>query len=368
MWIQQQAQARLELVDETDKVISAERLVELLRRVAAGQSLHKAARNCGYSYRHAWGLIQEAERRGATPLLERRVGGVAGGGSELTAAGRRVLQDLESLHKRAVALVSSEINSTSSAQPVLFLAGSLETIETGLVAALSEACLQDLGIRVGHIAAGSGTALDIAKGGRIDLVLTHAPQLEQEFMEDGWASAGLPLMRSRYVIVGPEHDPAGLRGLSGKPDPLRVFESIATSHAPFVSRGDNSGTHIREQALWRAAGIYPREELYHRVGAGNAAMLAYAAAAGGYALVDESGIRRFGLTRGLEVVYCDEQATEHLGNTYSLTAVDPSRKRDPSTEQEAERFLDWIRQRGAEIIGSTVAPSDGQPLFEAVVQ
>lgn len=362
-WIREQARVRVELVDEADKTIAAHKLVALLARVDEGVSLRRAAQEYGYSYRHAWGLVQEAERRSGMQLMVRQVGGASGGGSVLTKAGRQTLQQLRFLNSRAT------LRGLDRTQPrILFLAATLEAVETGVVTAIAKACLNDLGIRLGHLAAGSGAALDVAKGGRIDLVLTHAPELEQEFVGQGWGVPGLALMRSQYVVVGPDNDPAGVCSLSASSDPLGAFVAIAASGAPFISRGDNSGTHIREQALWRAAGVQPERESYVKLGAGNQEVISRAAALGGYALVDESGIRRFGLAPGLRTVYRDTHSSEHMANRYSLTAVSADRKMNGEPNDNTTEFMNWIRERGAGIIRSAVAPADGQPMFEPIVQ
>ena len=134
----------------------------------------------------------------------------------------------------------------------VFLSSTIGPIEAGIVPALEEAFEKDTGIRVRHVGAGTGAALKMAEGGRIDLVLAHARSLEEKFVKDGFGTRRVPIMYNDFVIVGPRSDPAGIRGLAKAADALKA---IVAKSVPFVTRGDTSGTHVAELELWKKAGL-----------------------------------------------------------------------------------------------------------------
>ena len=128
----------------------------------------------------------------------------------------------------------------------LRIASTIGPIETGLLPALEGAYAARTAIPVEHEALGTGAALDRAKRGGIDIVIAHAPALEQRFIADGWGLSRHPFAANDFVIVGPASDPAGVRDAA---DALDALRRIADARASFLSRGDRSGTHIKEQEL-----------------------------------------------------------------------------------------------------------------------
>jgi len=351
--------------------LPADRLCGLLQAVDRLGSIRKAAAELSLSYRYAWGLVKEAEQRLGAPLLVRSIGGATGGGAELTEAARDLLTRYEQFRRHVEDEASrffgtSEqpvTGSESMVQPVL-LASTMEPVESGLLAALEEAFYAEVGIMVRHVAAGSGQALALAREGRVDLVLTHAPDLERRFVAEGWGEGRYPVMFNDFLLVGPAEDPAGIREAAGAVD---AFRRIAACGAPFVSRGDRSGTHLRELALWRRAGISPASPWYqvcpqgHR---GNQAVLRRAGEQGAYALVDRAA---WLTAREAGLPLCPlREGDPLLRNEFSLVPVSPARH--PWVHHEAaRRFVEWAAgPAGQALIARYGCDRFGEPLFHPV--
>ncbi len=200
------------------------------------------------------------------------------------------------------------------------------------------------GIRIDALAVGTGKALKLAERGDVDMVLVHAPDLEQAFLDKGCGVDPAWIMRNDFVIVGPAADPAGLRS-------ARVLEEAVArlrgSGAFFVSRGDESGTHQKERALWKEAGGPPTA--YLESGQGMCATLRIAGEKGAYTLSDRSSFLACGANLGLEILF---EGDSRLENLYRVILVNP--KRHPHAKYgEARRFLSWLlSEEGQGVIGS----------------
>ncbi len=335
--------------------VGGERLGALLRAVASLGSINRAAAQLKVSYRHAWGLIKQAEEQLGAPLLEKRVGGAAGGGAALTPAGRDLLARFDQ-----VRTLLADAPVAPPTRPVL-LASTIGPAETGLVGALEEAFYQATGLLVRHIAAGTGQALEIAREGRADLVLAHAPDLERSFLADGYGLERFPLMYNDFLLLGPASDPADAGQAASAAEALR---RCASAGAPFVSRGDRSGTHIKELDLWAAAGTSPEAPWYSicpRGSMGSMAALRYAEERQSYILVDRAtylAARQTGLT--LSVLCAGDPS---LRNEFALLTVNPARL--PGVQEEgARRFAAWaVSPAGQLVIHSFGLPQYGEPLF-----
>jgi tungstate transport system substrate-binding protein len=175
-----------------------------------------------------------------------------------------------------LSLLIPGFNATSVSRSV-FVATTTSVRDTGL--------LRDLLPNVPAIAVGSGKALQMGMRKEADLVISHYPKLEHQFMADGFGIQRRPFMYNRFVIVGPFDDPAGIsntRTLS------EAFKAVADNHARFISRGDGSGTNAREIAIWAKAHASPFSSRYISTGSGMGATLATAESLSGYTLTDES--------------------------------------------------------------------------------
>src|SRR6266704_6978069 len=195
---------------------------------------------------------------------------------------------------RAVVVVGAAVTalyrplppSTVQSKEVL-LATTTSTRDAGLLDSLLPVFERQTGYTVKVIAVGSGQALAMGRRGDADVVLSHAPDAERALVDSGYFVRRRLVMHNEFLIVGPAGDPAGLRGLS---DAVSAFRRIAERRAPFVSRGDQSGTHQREQLFWKRAGFssIPRNDWYIESGQGMGATLQLADEKHAYTLTDRA--------------------------------------------------------------------------------
>lgn len=228
------------------------------------------------------------------------------------------------------------------------VASTTSTEASGLFDHILPAFAASTGIRVRVIAVGTGQAIRLARRGDADVLLVHHRPSEEAFVRQGYGLRRHPLMYNDFVIVGPQSDPAGIRGSA---DAVAALAKIGTARAVFLSRGDDSGTHRRERSLWQAAGIAPSERAgwYREIGAGMGRTLNTAAAMPAYTLVDRGTWLSFGNRGPLRVLV---EGDVRLRNPYGVIAVDP--KKHPHVKAEAaRRFVTWlVSPAGQRAIGS----------------
>ncbi len=224
--------------------------------------------------------------------------------------------------------------SGQSSTPALTLATTTSTRDSGLLEELLPEFKKETGIEVKYVAVGTGQALELGRRGDADVLLVHDPAGERRFVEEGFGVERLPVMYNDFVLVGPETDPAKVRGLASAAEALR---RIAQAGDPFVSRGDESGTHQKEKALWKQAGIEPGGAGYLRAGAGMAEVLRLASEKRAYTLTDRA---TFLAQRPALVLLVERDPL--LINRYSVIGVNP--KKHPHVRAEAaQRFADFLR-------------------------
>jgi tungstate transport system substrate-binding protein len=238
----------------------------------------------------------------------------------------------------------------------LMLATTTSVDATGLLDVLADAFKTDTGIALKWIAVGTGAALKQARDGNADVVIVHARKLEDEFIREGFGVNRRVIARNFFMIVGPADDPARA---AGAPSAAAALGRIRSSGAPFVSRGDRSGTHTRELDLWALAGGKP-DANYLETGQGMAETLRVAAERRGYTLTDSATFYALRRTIDLKTVF--EHAPE-LENIYAVIAVDPARV--PAARYgEAMAFVAFLTSpRGQKLIGEFKGQAD-RPLFE----
>jgi tungstate transport system substrate-binding protein len=202
------------------------------------------------------------------------------------------------------------------------------------------------------IAVGTGEALELGRRKDVDVLLVHSPAAESAFVAEGFGTDRADVMYNDYVIVGPASDPAEVRGA----DAAGAFRRIAASGQPFVSRGDDSGTHRKEEELWAAAGVVPAGPWYSVAGLGMSDVLRLASERSSYTLTDRATFRFLAQTLALEVLV---QGDDRLFNQYGVIPVVGARN-----PEGARAFRDWITSgRGQALIGRYGADVSGQPLF-----
>ncbi|MFO7765061.1 MAG: substrate-binding domain-containing protein [Pelovirga sp.] len=217
----------------------------------------------------------------------------------------------------------------------LRLATTTSTEVSGLLAELLPPFEQANDCKVDVIAVGTGKALKLGESGDVDVVLVHARSQEDKFMADGYGSDRRDLMYNDFVLLGPPHDPAGALDTS---DLAEAMSKIASSKVSFVSRGDESGTHVRELQLWQAAGLVPQGDWYLEAGRGMGEVIIMANERQGYTLSDRGTYLAFKDTVDLKRVVAGD---ERLFNPYGVIMVNPARH--PHVKKDlARKFLDFL--------------------------
>ncbi|MBI4517953.1 MAG: substrate-binding domain-containing protein [Deltaproteobacteria bacterium] len=335
-----------------DRPVLGERHLAILTAVQALGSLNAAAKQLRISYRDAWEKIRRAEAALGVQLIATQTGGQRGGGSRLTPVGEQLVARLQAFHDtqqsattRAAAIHFGRVSTRARGRDCVRLATTTSLVDSGLLRALLPPLSQRLGLAVEVTAVGSGAALRLAHTGRADVVLAHAPAAEEHAVAIGDLVNRRPVMTNDFVLVGPRDDPARVRTA---PDVAAALQRIAAARAPFWSRGDGSGTHLREQALLAAAGIAPGR-WHHRQHAGMALVLRQASSAGAYVLTDRGTFAALGDQLALDIVFADHV---HLRNPYSVLATDPYRH-PGANYLAAMAVIGWLTSPAAqELIGA----------------
>ena len=245
----------------------------------------------------------------------------------------------------------------------ILLSSTIGPIDAGIVDWLENEFEKDSGIRVRHVGAGTGAALEIAKKGTVDLVMVHAKSLEEKFIQEGYGTERIPLMYNDFVIMGPANDPAGVKGMKSAKEALKVISEKGT---PFITRGDKSGTHVAEMELWQKAGIKPQGPwyiTYERGTEGNAPTLKYTDEKQGYTFMDRATY--LSLKSQIKLVVLVEK-DEVLLNFISLIPVNPT-KFPKVNYADSMQFVQWLTspEKGHKIIADFGKEKYGAPLFFA---
>jgi len=239
----------------------------------------------------------------------------------------------------------------------LVLATTTSTQDSGLLEALLPPFEKQNGIKITVLAVGSGQALELGRRGDADVLMVHSPQQEAAFIREGHGLARRSFMYNDFLVVGPKEDPAGIRGLRSV---VEAFRALARAEAQFVSRGDESGTHVKEREIWRKAGGGPKGAWYLEGGTGMAATLRLANEKGGYTLSDRATFLVWKKRLALESMV---EGDAILRNLYSVIVVSP-RRHHGVNHRMASRFADYLFSPSAgKIIGEFGKKKYGQPLF-----
>jgi tungstate transport system substrate-binding protein len=235
-----------------------------------------------------------------------------------------------------------------SPQFVVTLSSSTEPEDSGLFDHILPIFRASTGLTVHVIAVGTGRALAMGERGEADALLVHDPIGERKFITDGCGTDLSPVMYDDFVIVGPDTDAAGIRGLK---DAAKAFAQIASSGVLFASRGDDSGTNRAELRLWKLAGIQldPHSPWYHKLDQGAAATLNIAAAINAYALTDQATWGKFNNRQHLEILTAGDPM---LLNPYASILVNPA-KWPQAKFSDAQTWHKWLTSKsGADAIAS----------------
>jgi tungstate transport system substrate-binding protein len=220
----------------------------------------------------------------------------------------------------------------------IIVASTTSTEDSGLFGYLLPLFKAKTGIAVKVVAQGTGQALDTARRGDADVVFVHARSAEEKFLAEGFGVERYPVMYNDFVLIGPQSDPAGIKGST---DIVAALQTLKSKGIAFISRGDNSGTHIAERALWRTAGIDIAAEKgpwYKEIGQGMGAALNTASAANAYVLSDRGTWLSFKNKGDLVIAV---QGDKRLFNQYGVMLVNP--QKHPTVKKElGQIFIDWL--------------------------
>lgn len=253
---------------------------------------------------------------------------------------------------------NAEKNDQPAEKTELILATTTSTQDSGLLDELIPLFEEKENYKVKTIAVGTGQALAMGEKGEADVLLTHAPASEQVLVDSGDVTNYKRVMYNDFIIVGPESDPAGLKGL----DVVAAMKKMADEKARFVSRGDDSGTHKKELSIWETAGVDPAgQEWYVETGQGMGNTLQIAAEKDGYVLTDRATY--LAQLKNFEHLTILVEGDDDLLNIYHVMEVNKE-KHEKVNQAGAEAFVNFmISDEAHEIIGSFGQEEYGEPLF-----
>ena len=257
----------------------------------------------------------------------------------------------------AAMLVASPPSVAQSSRSPVILSTTTSTQDSGLLDVLVPMFERQSGFTVKTIAVGTGQALALAARGEADVVLAHAPALEKQYVTDGKMLNRRLVMYNDFVIVGPAEDPAGVKRLASA---AQAMKAIALTGSRFVSRGDNSGTHILEKSLWKLAGVDPAAPWYIEAGQGMGATLGVADDRNAYTLTDRATYLAYQKRLRLAIVL---QGDRPLLNVYSVMEVNPAN--GPRVNAAGGKaFADFmVAPTTQSVIKTFGVDKYGQPLF-----
>jgi tungstate transport system substrate-binding protein len=282
----------------------------------------------------------------------------------------------------ALLLACAGVGSALAEDKVLTMSTTTSTESSGLLDVLLPEFKKDTGIAVKVLAKGTGAALKDGMDGNVDVVFVHAKAKEEEFVEKGFGTQRYAVMHNDFVLIGPPADPAGVKGAK---DSIEAFAKIADAKAMFISRGDDSGTHTKEQSIWGKTGLKLVEssqkiviegketevvakkpensdEWYYSIGQGMGKTITFADEKNAYTLADRGTYiaYKWGKTPAVDLdILCEGDAS--LANPYGVIPVNP--KKFPHVKYEmAQQFADWlVSPRGQQVIADFKV--EGKQLF-----
>lgn len=239
----------------------------------------------------------------------------------------------------------------------LKLATTTSTEDSGLLDYILPEFTKDTGYEVQVISVGTGQAIEMGEAGDVDVILVHSRAAEDQFVEEGYGVDRRDVMYNDFLIIGPAEDPAGIKG---EADVVKAFTTIQEKQAPFVSRGDNSGTDKKEKGIWSKAGITPEGDWYIEVGQGMGDTFRMADEKRAYTLIDRATYLNLKDNYQLEPMV---EGSPELLNPYGVIPVNP--EKHPHVDFEgATAFAEWLTsEKGQQMIGEFGVAEFGQQLF-----
>ncbi|MBN1129892.1 MAG: substrate-binding domain-containing protein [Chitinispirillaceae bacterium] len=265
------------------------------------------------------------------------------------------------MNGRSILLLLLAAAVVTAAPSSLKLATTTSTDNSGLLGVLLPAFTKKTGITVHVIAVGSGKAIKLGENGDVDVLLVHSRKAEEQFVVAGFGVDRRDVMYNDFVIVGPPGDPAGI---NGQKDAAAALKKIAAAGATFVSRGDESGTHVKEKELWPATGVTPGGPWYLEAGQGMEAVLMMASEKQAYTLTDRGTFIAVRDKLRLAVL-CEGDTV--LFNQYGVIAVNPAKYAHVKSAA-ARMFVEWITASEGQGMIAGFRKNGGQLFFPNFVK
>ncbi|MGE0747954.1 MAG: substrate-binding domain-containing protein [Rhodospirillales bacterium] len=261
---------------------------------------------------------------------------------------------------RFIAAIATALALLTGAQAQTFItvASTTSTENSGLFGDILPKFKAATGIDVRVVAVGTGQAVRLAERGDADVLFVHHKPSEEAFVAAGHGVKRLPVMYNDFVVIGPAADPAKVKGMK---DVAAAFRQIAEAKATFASRGDDSGTHKAELAIWKAAGVDPKAgsgAWYRELGSGMGATLNTAGGLDAYVLADRGSWGAFKNRQNLAVLV---EGDKRLFNQYGVMLVNPARHPHVKAK-EGQAFIDWLVSPAGQQAIAGFKPA-GEPLF-----
>lgn len=246
--------------------------------------------------------------------------------------------------------------SHGNGEDILKMSTTTSTENSGLLGVLLPHFENKYKVRIYVIAVGTGQALKLGERGDVDIVFVHARELEDKFIADGYGIDRRDVMYNDFIIVGPHEDSAKIRGVRSA---VEAFRRISISNAVFISRGDKSGTHVKELEIWKSAGIKPSGKWYIESGKGMGEVLNMAQEKIAYTLSDRGTYLAYGKKIELKILLEEDPI---LFNPYGIIAVNPL-KHPHVNYKKAGEFIDWVTSREGQYIIANFKDKYGNLLF-----
>jgi len=257
-----------------------------------------------------------------------------------------------------VVVAQPSVNQVFAQQKNVILATTTSTQDSGLLDVLIPVFEKKTGYFVKTIAVGSGQAMAMGQKGEADVLLVHSPDAEKKFIADGFGVNRRLVMHNDFIVVGPSSDPAKIKGVKSTTE---VFKKIAAAQYPFISRGDNSGTHAKEKAIWKAAALkYEGEKWYQQTGLGMGQTLNVASEKKAYTLADRGTYLALKKRLNLDIL---AEGDAILLNIYHVIEVNPAKFPKVNTAG-GKSFADFMVSKEAQDMTKTFGVDKfGSPLF-----
>jgi tungstate transport system substrate-binding protein len=271
---------------------------------------------------------------------------------------RRIVKRITLFGLAGLFLSVAMMASVQAQEKTIILATTTSTQDSGLLDVLIPVFEKNTGYFVKTIAVGSGQAMAMGQKGEADVLLVHSPAAEKKFVAEGFGVNRRLIMHNDFIIVGPPEDPAKIKGIKSSSE---GFKKIASAKVLFLSRGDNSGTHVKEKDIWKAAGINPEgEKWYQQTGLGMGQTLNVASEKKGYTLADRGTYLAMKKNLGLDILV---EGDAILLNIYHVIEVNPA-KWSKINVAGAKAFADFmVSKETQDIIKTFGVEKFGSPLF-----